>query len=109
MAVYAAMISRLGSTIRLIRSSLRAKIFLGIIMPLLLILGVSAAISAYFLAPLIISSTTSALKSGLNFLRFVIVNSQFEHDIRLSHVSKLWGSLHMETGKRLAYYDESRG
>jgi hypothetical protein len=44
MAVFAAMISRLGSTIRLIRSSLRAKIFLGIIMPLLLILGVSAAI-----------------------------------------------------------------
>jgi signal transduction histidine kinase len=44
MAVYAAMISRLSSTARLIRSSLRAKIFLGIFMPLLLILGVSAAI-----------------------------------------------------------------
>ncbi|MGB3714489.1 MAG: ATP-binding protein [Candidatus Promineifilaceae bacterium] len=36
--------SRLGSIIQFIRSNLRVKIFLGIMMPLLLILGVSAAL-----------------------------------------------------------------
>ena len=39
------------------------------------------------------SNTTWALNSGECFRRLVIANPPFEHDNRLSNVSKLWGSL----------------
>lgn len=51
------------------------------------------AISVCLLSPLMISSTTWALNSGVYFLRFAIVNSPFEPDIRLSYVSNLRSSL----------------
>ena len=76
------MISRLGSTIRLIRSSLRAKIFLGIIMPLLLILGVSAAIDYVRRRDAILEelSNLSAYTGRVveTDLRHQMINSDFE-------------------------------
>lgn len=54
----------------------------------------SRAASATLLLPLNNSSTTCALNAAVNCRRLAIMNPPLEHHIRLTFLSKFWGSLH---------------